>query len=153
MNKAYLGLVALLILVTVGVGGFAIYRTVQSRTTQTGYLSQPSLTSPKTMKAESPTVQSSPTIDQKPVSSNLKLTISSPQDGQVFTTPKITVSGVTGANADVSVNDLEIKASSTGKFQTTLTLDEGENPLYLFASDQDGNFAEWQGSVVYEPAQ
>lgn len=148
MNKAYLALVALLILVTVGVGGFAIYRTVQNQNSQTGYLSQPSLTSPKKITTNETKTQVTPPVDSKPVSNNLKLTLVSPKDGQQFTSAKITVSGETGSNADVSVNDIEIKANAVGKFQTTLTLDEGDNPIYIFASDQDGNFAEWQGSVT-----
>jgi hypothetical protein len=153
MNKAYFALVALLILVTVGIGGFAIYRTVQNQNSQTGYLSQPSLTSPKKITVNDTKPQTNTPVDSKPVSNNLKLSLTSPKDGQQFTSAKIVVSGETEPNADVSINDLEVKANSAGKFQTTLTLDDGDNPIYIFASDQDGNFAEWQGSVTYAPAQ
>lgn len=154
MNKAYLALVAFLILVTIGVGGFAIYRTVQNRNSQAGYLSQPSLTSPKNLKGPVPqTPESVPVIDDKPISGTIKLTVTTPTDGQVLLTPKVTVTGETVPNADVSINDTETKANTSGKFQVSITLDEGNNPIYIFSSDQDGNFAEWQGSVTYTPNQ
>lgn len=152
MNKAYLALVAFLILITIGVGGFAIYRTVQNRNSQTGYLSQPSLTSPKNLKQTvTPATEPVPVVDDKPISGTIKLTVTSPTDGQVLSVAKVTVSGETVPNADISVNNMETKANTSGKFQTTITLDEGDNPIYIFSSDQDGNFAEWQGLVTYTP--
>ncbi len=152
MNKAYLALVALLILVTVAVGGFAIYRTIQNRNPQNAnFLSQPPLTSPGNI--ETPTSPTTPVVEDQPTSNNLRLTVTSPKDGQQFTSSSATIVGETEPNADVSVNDKEIKANASGKFQTTITLDDGDNPIYIFASNQNGDFAEWQATVVYNSGQ
>ncbi len=72
----------------------------------------------------------------------LALTISQPQDKEILTTNQVTVKGKTKANAEVFVNDTELKADASGNFSALLTLDEGENYITVVANDELGNFAE-----------
>lgn len=76
------------------------------------------------------------------VSGNITLTISSPSDGSTVNSPEVTVSGKTTPNAEVFVNEKEIKADSSGSFFTKLTLDEGENTIAVIANDEQGNYIE-----------
>lgn len=87
------------------------------------------------------------------VSEGLTLTIRSPADKSTVTTATVTVSGTAAPLADVFINDTEAKADSTGKFSVPITLDEGENTIAISANDADGNYAEKQITVTYEPVQ
>lgn len=70
------------------------------------------------------------------------LTISEPSNNATVSTSTITVKGRTVANADVSVNEKDVKADAQGNFLTTISLDEGENIISILAVDQLGNFVE-----------
>lgn len=94
-----------------------------------------------------------PTEEPTDVSEGLTITISSPIDGSAVSTSSVTVSGTTSPLADVFVNDTELKANSAGNFSTTVTLDEGENTIAVSANDAEGNYAEKQITVTYEPAE
>ncbi len=96
-------------------------------------------------------VESAATSDQT-VSGNITLTVSSPSDGLTVNSPDITVSGKTTPNADVSVNDQEIKADASGNFSVKLTLDEGDNPITVTASDEQGNYIEKDITVNFVPS-
>lgn len=91
--------------------------------------------------------------EEADVSEGLTLTITSPIDKSTVTTATVTISGTAAPLADVFVNDTEAKADSTGKFSVPVTLDEGENIIAVSANDADGNYAEKQITVIYEPAQ
>lgn len=87
------------------------------------------------------------------VSGNITLIVSSPSDSTTVNSPDITVSGKTTPNADVFVNDQEIKADASGNFSVKLTLDEGDNPITVTASDEQGNYIEKDITVNFIPSQ
>lgn len=80
---------------------------------------------------------------------SINLKISSPQEEENFNTSRITVSGNTSPNAEVFINDKELKADKNGLFKTSLDLEEGENYLFISANDEWGNFAEAERTVYY----
>ncbi|MBI4084371.1 MAG: hypothetical protein HY431_00525 [Candidatus Levybacteria bacterium] len=94
-----------------------------------------------------------PTEEETDVSEGLTITIASPADQTTVSIATVTVSGTTTPLSDVFINDAELKANSAGNFSTTVTLDEGENTIAVSANDADGNYAEKQITVTYEPAQ
>jgi len=79
------------------------------------------------------------------------LNITSPVDKSVVSTPTIKVSGTTIPNAEVAINELDIKSDATGAFSANLTLDEGDNPITIDAFDADGNTNSVDLTVTYEP--
>lgn len=88
-----------------------------------------------------------PSINQ---ASDFELSISSPVDNVVLTTPTLVIRGKTKAKAEVAINDKETVADSTGNFSVTMTLDEGENTFYILANDDMGNVAERMLTVIYD---
>ncbi len=102
-------------------------------------------------KIETPAGQDSLGGAPTPTPAQVKLTVTSPTDGLIIKTSKLTVKGVTAASAEVFINDLESKADAGGNFSGTLTLDEGDNPISIIAVDENGNFAERELTVSFEP--
>ena len=74
--------------------------------------------------------------------SEIGLEITSPKDSEVATKSPILVTGTTLKGADVFVNDAETKADEDGNFKVSISLDEGENEIFVTANDQDGNYTE-----------
>jgi hypothetical protein len=73
------------------------------------------------------------------------LTIDSPADGAQFFGSKqrqVTIQGTTESSAQITINDRVISVDGNGKFQYTLTLNEGENKFTVKAVDQAGNTTE-----------
>lgn len=97
-----------------------------------------------TSSTPAPTAAISPTV------SDANLTISSPTNNSTVSSASATVVGNTFPNADVTVNDAEVKADSSGNFSTELTLEEGENIIIVNAVDEAGNAAEQEITVTYE---
>jgi hypothetical protein len=93
-----------------------------------------------------------PTATVRPVGSNqkIKLTVDT-ADGLVVKTNKLAIKGTTAPQAEVFVNDLDLKADAAGLFAGTLTLEEGANPISVTAVDDAGNSAETELTVNYEP--
>ena len=119
----------------------------------------PQMTAPVTVAPiETPKTQTTPakTLPQTPTAQTtieqIKLTVTSPADKATVTTSSLTISGETVPNADVAVNELELKANHAGKFSGKLTLSEGDNPVVITAVDTNGNYAEKEITVTYEPA-
>lgn len=81
----------------------------------------------------------------------IELTISSPTDKSVISSQTVTVKGKTKPLADVAVNDQEKKADGSGNFSAIITLEEGENSIFVLVSDEDGNNAEKELTVTYQP--
>lgn len=104
-------------------------------------------------KIEQPSIKNesavTATIDES--KNTLDFSLNQPTDGQIFTVSQITVSGKTDANAEVSVNDKDIKADSQGEFSTVVNLDEGDNIISILANDEYGNMAEKEIVVSYTP--
>lgn len=139
MSKGYLALIAALAVAVLGVGAFAYFR------------SQPGQTPPPTYQP-SPSSTPSPT-PSAPLQNQIALTVTTPKNNGAVFNPKVTVSGKTAPNADVAVNDQDVRADAAGNFSAIITLDEGENEILVTASDSSGNYSEWQGTVTYTSAQ
>ena len=60
------------------------------------------------------------------------------------------VRGITVANAEVFINELEIRANVKGEFSAPITLDEGENTISIISNDEDGKSSEEELTVTYE---
>lgn len=97
-----------------------------------------------------PSTISSPKVTS-PNYQEIPLEILSPKDQAFVSSDRITVSGKTKPKSDVVVNDQEIKADNNGNFSTQVTLDEGENIIGIVAYDENGNYAEKEIIVTYEP--
>lgn len=145
MNKSYAFLIGILVILIIAIGGFAVFRASK-------------LPSPSPSPKPPPAKQSSPppspkelTQEEKITQANsLPLTINSPQNNAEITSSPITISGTTSPNADVAVNDKDLKANSQGNFSTSLVLEEGENFILVVVSNEDGS-SEWEGSVNFTP--
>ncbi|MDO8515185.1 MAG: hypothetical protein Q7S14_01670 [bacterium] len=98
-----------------------------------------------------PTPTPSPTPPPVGGQNQIKLTITSPVDGSIVKISKLSVKGVTVPSAEVSINDLEVKADAKGNFSGSLTLEEGDNPISILAVDENGNYSETELTVTYEP--
>lgn len=82
---------------------------------------------------------------------SLPLILLSPQNQSLSKTNSLKVSGKTKPKATVVVNEKEITADKEGNFSLNITLDEGENLISILAYDEDGNYAEEELTVNYEP--
>lgn len=89
------------------------------------------------------------TSDTSSGSGNINLDISSPSNGQVVTSSSITVRGTTTPNAEVSVNEVDTSADSSGAFSAAINLDEGDNVISVVANDAKGNFIEKDVNVIF----
>jgi hypothetical protein len=107
------------------------------------------------MSVSTPPTSSSQAKTTTPASaaptSKVTLTIDNPRDGSTTSTPTVVLKGRTVPNAEVSVNETEIKATATGVFAVTVDLNEGENSISVLANDADGNYAETEVLVTYTP--
>jgi len=83
------------------------------------------------------------------INQTLSLVISSPADGAVFNKNEVVVSGKTLAGVDISVNEKELTTDSNGNFSTTISLEEGENPILVTAGNEEG-YVEKEITVSYE---
>ena len=150
MNKTYLAIILVLLVLVVAVGGYAFYKANKQELASKAVLPTPTIT-------VTPTVQNSPTVapnnTNDSLSNQIPLSITTLKDGDKVTTASLLVSGITSPAADVNINGTDLVANSSGKFSTTLTLDEGTNSVYVTAVDQNGNVSEWNANVTYEPAQ
>lgn len=86
------------------------------------------------------------------------ISISSPYNGQSFTTNTITVSGT--ASDNIGLSKVEVKvgsgswqlASGTTSWSNQVTLTSGSNTIYAKATDTSGNTNEASVAVTYNPS-
>lgn len=83
--------------------------------------------------------------------SQITLDVVSPQNNSTVKDGAIIVSGKTLPNADVFVNDKELKADAYGNFSTSTVLDEGPNIVVVAANDAAGNISEREIAVTFNP--
>jgi hypothetical protein len=76
--------------------------------------------------------------------------LTNPKDKDVVKTSLLNIKGKTVKNAEVFINDKEIKADALGSFSANLTLDEGENTIIISANDNLGNYIEKEITVTLE---
>ena len=79
----------------------------------------------------------------------LKLTVTQPEDNVIVDTDRIEVKGTTGPGAVVSANSEFTTADSQGNFVIAVMLDEGPNIIEVFTSDESGNEANLTLTVSY----
>lgn len=99
-------------------------------------------------------ISATPSTGPKAISPNtgeIQLDILSPTDNSKVSNTSVTVTGKTAPQAEVSVNESDIKADSSGNFSTVISLDEGENSITVVANDANGKNAEKEITVTYEP--
>lgn len=80
----------------------------------------------------------------------MSLTVIQPSTNQTVTTNSVVVSGKSAPNADISVNEKDIKADAQGNFSTSVSLDEGENVITVVAVNEFGKTAERDINVTYQ---
>ena len=78
------------------------------------------------------------------------LEIREPSDGSVVKQEDIKLSGHTDSEVEVKVNDLPVVVDSSGNFQTTVRLREGENKIKVAATDIAGNTENKELTIKYE---
>lgn len=98
--------------------------------------------SPTGIPQLSSTIQSAIPTTAAVVSSQINLLISSPTSGVEVDSTSISVTGTTGKNVNVIVNEQELMSNADGTFKATVLLDEGENYISIVAYDELGNSAE-----------
>ena len=89
-------------------------------------------------------------MQESSYTSGISLKITHPQPNAIITNSSLTVKGKTTPNAEVFINDEELKANASGDFAATIILDEGENPIIVAVNDDEGNSAEQQLLVTYQ---
>lgn len=104
---------------------------------------------PSTELAQAPVSTPTPTEETK-ATVDLPLTVTSPTHNSTVASSTLTVRGKTKAKAQVAVNDIETVADAAGNFSITLTLDEGENILFIIVNDEIGNVTEQELSVIFD---
>lgn len=77
------------------------------------------------------------------------LTILEPMNNASTSNQSITVRGKTIGNADISVNEKDLKADAQGNFSIVVSLDDGENIIAVLVVDQAGNFVEQDLTVTF----
>jgi len=98
-----------------------------------------------------PTSQTKISPTESTVALGFQLNIIEPLDGSTLTKSEVIFEGKTFPDAMVVINDTELQANAQGFFSVTVSLDEGENIISITAYDQDGNFAEKDITLIYNP--
>ena len=115
------------------------------------YLGQSRKTgAPGTFDKTSGTINNTNTDRETIETSNLLLEITSPKDKSTVSSLIIRVEGKTAVNAEVFVNEKELKADILGNFSIDYELFEGENDIFVSANDSQGNYAEKTITVYLE---
>lgn len=80
-----------------------------------------------------------------------KLEIITPQNGQTITgrNNKIQIEGATEAEAKVTINDRIVIVRNDGKFNHSVSLNEGENIFKIKSVDAAGNESELEFKLIY----
>ncbi len=85
--------------------------------------------------------------NEKPI-----LEITEPEDNkEIKDNRKIKISGKTEVGAQVFVNNSQVIIDSEGKFQTELSLNDGENIFVIKAQDKASNYVEITRKVIFKP--
>jgi hypothetical protein len=149
-GKQFLIVILLFILLLIGISVF-LFKTRYDKTVQTREMENSVRdatrfgTNPGTSEGQ---IQKS-SIEETPVEQSIMLDVISPADQTQVINPSINVRGKTVPGAEVFVNEKEVIAGTDGVFQVLYTLEEGENPILVVASDADGNVAEEELTIVY----
>ncbi len=80
------------------------------------------------------------------------LSVTSPGDGAILTTPNVTLKGTKETSAAVTVNGVSATGAAADTFEKSLTLSQGENIITVEAQDAAGNKTTLQRKVTYSPS-
>lgn len=80
-----------------------------------------------------------------------QITLDSPQDGIEFTEDNVEVKGLVSEEVYLTIQGRLVNQDSDGSFTSSLTLQEGENIITVFAKDSAGNAATKEVKVIYSP--
>ena len=106
----------------------------------------------ETPPASPPTfVPATPTSGSSPNGEALSLVVLSPIDGAIVTTSQVEVTGTASPGAVVTVNDSILLVGEDGKFETTISLDEGPNLIEIVTSNDAGDETTLELTVTYAP--
>lgn len=84
--------------------------------------------------------------DEKPT-----LELSEPEDGKVVTGDKrIKFVGTTNQDTQVFINNFQVVVNSEGIFETTLSLNDGDNNFTIIARDRAANTTELTRKITYQ---
>lgn len=139
------------LLVIVGVAAFSRRTSTPSNTTSLMALPTPKSGGNSTTDSALEDTDTGLTISE-PVK-EIMLTMTSPANGSTTTNASTVVRGKTVPNAEVFINEYSLKADGSGNFSYTVTLDEGENIIIVVANDENGNLAEAELIVNYQPSE
>lgn len=143
----------LVALVILGAAGVALSRrSAQPVKTPAGGDRESTLVANQTTEESKPQEISESSKSTVVLPKDITLQVTQPGNGAVVTSATVTVRGKTAPRAEVFVNDSETVADASGNFSVVLTLDEGENPIVIFANDADGKTAEEEMTVTYNPS-
>jgi uncharacterized protein YfaP (DUF2135 family) len=81
--------------------------------------------------------------------STLPLTVTQPLNETTVYAADLVVKGQTESDAVVSVDGVTVEVDAEGKFSTTVALEEGPNPIEVYASDFEGNEGSVFLTVIY----
>lgn len=142
------------ILIGFGIGlvvTFGIFTARKALTTSGGSTQeQGGLASPQTPTGQ--TVSPAPQVD-----SAHRVTVTSPNDGAVAATEKITVAGTTTPASGVAISggetDIVVVSDEKGQFSAEITLVGGDNEIKVASFGPKGERAETVLAVVYSTAE
>lgn len=104
---------------------------------------KPALITPAPTKVISPT-------EAKPENKSISLELFEVNDGMIVSDPTLLIKGKTVADAEVFVDNQELKAGKNGEFSAKVGLDEGENVIIITVNNSEGNMAEKELTVNLE---
>jgi hypothetical protein len=134
-----IGVLVVLLLVGLGVGGLFLY----------------------SRKSSTPAPAPAPIVaDAQPTAvptvTNLPLVVTSPAEGELAVSQKISVKGKTSPNITVAIftdsDQTSVQSSSTGDFEAMVTLQTGINSLTVTVFDDNGQEKSVSMDVVYDTA-
>ncbi len=146
MGKVILVLGVVVVLVLLVAGGSAFILMSPNLTKNAAPKPTENQLVPPTPEPTAPIAQPSTSA----ASNQIALTVSNPVNNSTVVTPNVQVKGQTVPNADVSVNEVDVKADANGAFTANLTLVEGDNPIVVTAIDAEGNASESEITVTYQ---
>lgn len=121
------------------------------------YLTIGSKTSTKSINDQLNQIETTITLNQafddsqsQTINDNFSLVITNPVDGTTVNQSSLIITGKTAPLASVYINDGQLTTDSIGNFSTKITLDEGENIIYILAHDNLGDAAEKEITITLE---
>lgn len=78
------------------------------------------------------------------------LTVTYPPDNYVSSVPSLSLTGITDANAKVTVGSTDVTADAGGNFTAMLVLTDGDNTITIKAVDKAGNVSSMTKKISYK---